>query len=88
MCFSPKVKIPKSDPNSISAPTPAPLAEQVQGVEFGGSTTEDKEDTTSTSSEVKPSKTSGKSSLKIKLDSGKSTSSGAKRTSVKSRMGK
>lgn len=90
MCFSPKVKMPKADPAKIAAPTPAPLAEEVKGVVFGGSgsSTEDDDDkdTEGTSSEVK-SKGSGKSSLKIKLDTKKPTSGGgSKKMTIKSRM--
>lgn len=67
MCFSPKIKTPKVDTQAIRAPEPAPLTEEVKGVEFGGMTgTEDNE---STSSEVK---SSGKSSLKVSLDKPKS----------------
>lgn len=83
MCFSPKVKMPKVNTNQIKAPDPAPLTEEVKGVEFGSTDTEEK-DTEGTSSEVKSS--SGKSSLKVKLDTNKSTSGGAKRMSIKSRM--
>lgn len=82
MCFSPKVKMPKQDPAKIPAPEPAPLTEEVKGVEFGGGKDdEDQKDTEGTSSEVKSSSKGGKSSLKVKL------TSGAKRVSVKSRMG-
>lgn len=84
MCFSPKVKMPKVNTNQIRAPEPAPLTEEVKGVEFG-STNEDDKDTEGTSSEVKSS--SGKSSLKVELNKNKSGSNGAKRMSVKSRMG-
>lgn len=80
MCFSPKVKVPKVDTNQIKAPEPAPLTEEVKGVEFGS--TEEKDE--GTSSEVK---STGKSSLKVELDKSKSTNGGAKRMSVKSRMG-
>lgn len=80
MCFSPKVKVPKVDTNQIRAPEPAPLTEEVKGVEFG-STTDEKDE--GTSSEVK---STGKSSLKVELDKSKQTG-GAKRMSIKSRMG-
>lgn len=83
MCFSPKIKTPKVDTNQIRAPEPAPLTEEVKGVEFGSDS--DNKDTEGSSSEVKSS--SGKSSLKVELDKNKS-SGGAKRMSVKSRMGK
>lgn len=83
MCFSPKIKMPKVDTNQIKAPEPAPLTEEVKGVEFG-SESEDK-DTEGSSSEVKSS--SGKSSLKVELNKNKTGSNGAKRMSVKSRMG-
>lgn len=83
MCFSPKVKMPKVDTNQIRAPEPAPLTEEVKGVEFGSTDTDEK-DTEGTSSEVKSG--SGKSSLKVELDKGKSNG-GAKRMSVRSRMG-
>lgn len=87
MCFSPKIKMPKTQTQQIRAPEPPPLTEEVKGVEFGSTTTEDKDEEGSTSSEVKSS--SGKSSLKVELDKNKSksTSGGAKRMSVKSRMG-
>lgn len=84
MCFSPKVKMPKVDTNQIRAPEPAPLTEEVKGVEFGSTETDEK-DTEGTSSEVKSG--SGKSSLKVELDKKKTTNGGAKRMSVKSRMG-
>lgn len=89
MCFSPKVKMPKQDPAKIAAPAPAPLAPEVQGVQFGGSGSDedDMEKDTETSSEVKSSKRSGKSSLRVELKSNRPTGSGAKRASVKSRMG-
>lgn len=87
MCFSPKVKIPKQDPSKISAPTPAPLAEQVQGVQFGADPDEDDTDTKETgSSEVKSAKRSGKSSLRVSLS--KSSGGGAKKVSIKSKFGK
>lgn len=85
MCFSPKIKMPKVDTNQIRAPEPAPLTEEVKGVEFGGTGSEDEKDTEGSSSEVKSS--GGKSSLKVELDKNKSNG-GAKRMSVKSRMGK
>lgn len=95
MCFSPKVKIPKQDPAKIAAPAPAPLLPQVEGVQFGGSGSSDDEDKDAkdTSSEVgsKTSKKSGKSSLRVELSdnrASKSTGGGAKKTSMKSRMGK
>lgn len=80
MCFSPKIKMPKTDTTKIA--DPAPLTEEVQGVEFG-STKKDDEDTSENTSESKGS--SGKSSLKVDLK--KPTNGGAKRMSVKSRMG-
>lgn len=83
MCFSPKVKMPKVNTQQMRAQDPAPLAEQVQGVQFGGSGNDDEDTGKETSSEVKTTKKSGKSSLKIELSKG-----GAKRSSVKSRMGK
>lgn len=83
MCFSPKIKTPKVDTNQIRAPEPAPLTEEVKGVEFGSDS--DNKDTEGSSSEVKSS--SGKSSLKVELDKNK-PNGGAKRMSVKSRMGK
>lgn len=82
MCFSPKVKVPKVDTNQIKAPDPAPLTEEVKGVEFGSSDDNDK-DTEGSSSEVKSS--SGKSSLKVELKD--KSGGGAKRMSIKSRMG-
>lgn len=86
MCFTPKVKIPKQDPAKIAAPTPAPLADQVQGVQFGADG-DDTEDNKETSSEVKSTKRSGKSSLRVELDTSKSKSGGgSKKVSVKSRM--
>lgn len=84
MCFSPKVKMPKVDTNQIRAPEPAPLTEEVKGVEFGSTDTDEK-DTDGTSSEVKSG--SGKSSLKVELDKTKTNGAGAKRMSVRSRMG-
>lgn len=83
MCFSPKIKMPKVDTNQIKAPEPAPLTEEVKGVEFGSES--DDKDTEGSSSEVKSS--SGKSSLKVELNKNKTGSNGAKRMSVKSRMG-
>lgn len=82
MCFSPKVKVPKVDTNQIKAPDPAPLTEEVKGVEFGSSDDNDK-DTEGSSSEVKSA--SGKSSLKVELKD--KSGGGAKRMSIKSRMG-
>lgn len=88
MCFSPKVKMPKQDPAKIAAPAPAPLAEQVQGVQFGSSADEEATDKdTASNSDTKSSKRSGKSGLRVELSSNRTTSGGAKRTSVKSRMG-
>lgn len=87
MCFSPKVKMPKQDPAKIAAPAPAPLAEQVQGVQFGSNEEEEMDKDTSTGSDTKESKRSGKSSLRVELSSNRQTSGGAKRASVKSRMG-
>lgn len=87
MCFSPKVKMPKVNTQQMRAQDPAPLAEQVQGVQFGGSGNDDEDTGKETSSEVKTTKKSGKSSLKIEL-SKDSSKGGAKRSSVKSRMGK
>lgn len=82
MCFSPKIKMPKQDPAKIQAPTPAPLAEQVQGVNFGAGSDEDETDTKDTESTSKQGKKSGKSGLRVEL----TQNSGAKRVSVKSRM--
>lgn len=56
MCFKPKVKIPKMDTNQIKAPDPAPLTEEVKGVQFGG----EDDDENGTSSEV-----SGRKSVTI-----------------------
>lgn len=75
MCFSPKIKMPKT--NTTAIPEPAPLTEEVKGVEFG-STKED-EGTVNTS---ESQSTSGRGSLKVVLNK-----SPAKRTSVKSRIG-
>lgn len=88
MCFSPKVKMPKQDPAKIAAPAPAPLAPQVEGVQFGGGSNSDEDLDTDkeTSSEVKSSKKSGKSSLRINLSKPTSSGYGSKRVSVKSRM--
>lgn len=61
MCFSPKIKTPKVKTESIRAIDPAPLTEEPKGILFGG---EDDNDS-GTSSEVP---TSGKKSLKVKLD--------------------
>lgn len=87
MCFSPKIKTPKIDTNQIRAPEPAPLTEEVKGVEFGATSDNDDKDTEGSSSEVKPS--GGKGGLKVELDSKSKAKSngGAKRMSVKSRMG-
>lgn len=74
MCFSPKIKAPKVNTNT-PAPEPAPLTEEVKGVEFGNGT--QKDDT--------EEETSGRSSLKVDLN--KPTNGGAKRISMKSRMG-
>lgn len=86
MCFSPKIKMPKTQPTQIRAPEPPPLTEEVKGVEFGSTETEDKGEEGGTSSEVKSS--SGKSSLKVELNKNKTKTGGtAKRMSIKSRMG-
>lgn len=78
MCFSPKIKMPKT--NTAAIPEPAPLTEEVKGVEFGNET--DSKDAEGSSSEVKSS--SGKSSLKVDLNK---TNGSSKRISIKSRMG-
>lgn len=52
MCFSPKIKMPKQQ---VSAPEPAPLTDEVKGVEFGGSPSQ---------GETKKEE-SGRSSLKV-----------------------
>lgn len=81
MCFSPKIKTPKVNTNSIQAPTPAPLTEEVKGVEFGGSDeTKSEKDTDSTTSSK-----SGRSSLKVKLNE-TAKSSGGKKASIRSRF--
>lgn len=78
MCFSPKIKTPKVDTTAI--PEPAPLTEEVKGVEFGGTITDKKDD--------EGTEVSGKSDLKVGLNKTKTTTNGgAKRMSVKSRMG-
>lgn len=59
MCFSPKIKTPKMDTNQIRAIEPAPLTQEVSGVEFGGST----EDSDTEDTEV-----SGRKSLKVEKD--------------------
>lgn len=74
MCFSPKIKTPKV--NTAAIPEPAPLTEEVKGVEFGSEVKKDDEE-----------ETSGRSSLKVDLDKKKSMNGGAKRVSMKSRMG-
>lgn len=74
MCFSPKIKTPKV--NTAAIPEPAPLTDEVKGVEFGGTITDTKED-------EKGSEVSGKSDLKVGLNK----TTGAKKTSIKSRMG-
>lgn len=76
MCFSPKIKMPKVDTAAI--PEPAPLTDEVKGVEFGGTITDKKDD--------EGTEVSGKSDLKVGLDKTKSNG-GAKRMSIKSRMG-
>lgn len=74
MCFSPKIKTPKVDTAAI--PEPAPLTDEVKGVEFGGTITDKKDD--------EGTEVSGKSDLKVGLNK---SNGGAKRTSIKSRMG-
>lgn len=82
MCFSPKIKTPKVNTNSIQAPAPAPLTEEVKGVEFGGSDeTKSEKDSDNTSSK------SGRSSLKVKLNE-TAKSSGGKKASIRSRFSK
>lgn len=56
MCFSPKIKTPKMDTNQIRAVEPAPLTQEVSGVEFGGSE-EDSE-----------TEVSGRKDLKVEKD--------------------
>lgn len=73
MCFSPKIKTPKV--NTAAIPEPAPLTDEVKGVEFGGTVT-NKDD-------EKGTEVSGKSDLKVGLNK----TTGAKKTSIKSRMG-
>lgn len=75
MCFSPKIKTPKV--NTAAIPEPAPLTDEVKGVEFGGTITDKKED--------EGTEVSGKSDLKVDLN--KAKTNGVKKTSVKSRMG-
>lgn len=75
MCFSPKIKMPKTDTTKIA--DPAPLTEEVKGVEFGSSPSKKEDEDT---------EVSGKSDLKVGLNK-KTTNGGAKRMSVKSRMG-
>ncbi|WEU68272.1 hypothetical protein TARRARE_26 [Escherichia phage vB_Ec_Tarrare] len=58
MCFSPKIKTPKMDTNQIRAVEPAPLTQEVTGVEFGGSDDDNTEDT----------EMSGRKSLKVEKD--------------------
>lgn len=58
MCFSPKIKTPKMDTNQIRAVEPAPLTQEVTGVEFGGS-----DDDNTDGTEV-----SGRKSLKVEKD--------------------
>lgn len=62
MCWSPKIKTPKVDTAKVRAVDPAPLTEEPKGILFGG---DDDENSSGTSSEVP---TSGKKSLKVKLD--------------------
>ncbi|WNV46650.1 hypothetical protein sekstaphage1_p27 [Escherichia phage Sekstaphage-1] len=64
MCWQPKVKVPKMDTNQIRAAEPAPLIEPPKSVVWGG----DDEDTSVSSSEVASRPSSGKNSLKVKLD--------------------
>ena len=59
MCFSPKIKTPKMDTNQIRAVEPAPLTQEVSGVEFGGSS--DETDTEGT-------EVSGRKGLKVDRD--------------------
>lgn len=75
MCFSPKIKTPKMDTNQIRAVEPAPLAQEVSSVEFGGSD----EDNETEGTEV-----SGRKSLKVEKDDSvaksKAKSNGSSRT--------
>ncbi|QXV76833.1 hypothetical protein bas68_0038 [Escherichia phage CarlSpitteler] len=61
MCFSPKIKTPKVNTDTVRAIDPAPLTEEPKGILFGG----DEDTDSGTSSEVP---TGGKKSLKVKLD--------------------
>lgn len=78
MCFSPKIKTPKTpkvDTQAMKAVDPAPLTKEPKGVLFGG---EDDTDATSTSSEV-PSGSSIKAS-KVELDDTASKQKESKKT--------
>lgn len=70
MCFSPKINVPKQQ---VSAPEPAPLTDEVKGVEFGGSPASGDTSTEDTKS--------GRSSLKVDMPK----AGGAKKVSMKSR---
>lgn len=60
MCFSPKIKMPKVNTQQVRAIEPAPLTQEVSGVQFGGMDDSDK-DTEST-------EVSGRKGLTIKKD--------------------
>lgn len=55
MCFSPKISTPQM--NIEKAPEPAPLTQEVTGVEFGGTSPED------------DTEESGRKSLKVEKES-------------------
>lgn len=74
MCFTPKIKTPKADPQSIRAVDPAPLTETPKGILFGGDDEDDNKDEGITS-EVP---TKGRKGLKIKLDKSASQTASAK----------
>ena len=70
MCFSPKIKTPKID--TERAPEPAPLTQEVTGVEFGGS---------DSGSSTGGTETTGRESLKVER-----TGSGQMKSSIRKSM--
>lgn len=78
MCFSPKIATPQIKTSSI--PEPEPLKEEVKGVEFGGTGANKADEADESKGE------SGRSTLKV-TKSKPAGSTGAKKVSIKSRMG-
>ncbi|UCS82770.1 virion protein [Yersinia phage vB_YenP_Rambo] len=73
MCFSPKIKTPQIEPRAVE---PAPLTQEVTGVEFGGESDTDKEET----------EVSGRKSLKVERDDSVAKSKAAMSGNGSSRM--